>query len=229
MVSNAERRNPLPDAGAEAQLPSTVETNQPKWDVPALLQSDSRRAGLFAQPEPQKDVTFTSPYSSPLKAVRHEPTTMEILNKPLTELNANDLSIVSRNAIGVSKDWLSTVDSDYAGIGGFVVRFKSEMLSEKFPTNSSMIRAAAAVPLAGVSGYMLKNDVESFGKTTSIGQKAYYATASTVDATALAGTVGTFFPQTRAAARATAALSFLARAGMGWTHHTFFPDEQQSR
>ena len=229
MAGNAERRNPLPDAGAEGQLPSTTETNQPNWDVAALFQSDSRRVGLFAQPAPQKDVTFTSPYGSPLKTARREPTTMEILNKPLTELNANDLSIVSKNAVGASKEWLSTVDSDYAGIAGFVVRFKSEMLSEKFPTNSSTIRAAVAVPLAGVSGFMLKNDVESLGKTTSIGQKAYYATASAVDATALAGTVGTLFPQTRAAARTTAALSFLARAGMGWTHHTFFPDKDSGK
>lgn len=298
MASNADRLNADALNGAEAQLRSSGETNQPSWDVSNLLQSDrqgtkkllsEQNLSQFDQAAPQNEnVTFTSPFAKPAKTenytspfgspatgaprtelslfaqpqttpsgetynspyksplalpqaesnsplatrlepLRRQPTTMEILNKPMTNLTFDDAKFVATDSAKRVGNWLGTFDSDDTAVAGFVVRYKSEILKQKFPTGSSTIAGIAAVPLAGAAGYMLKSDLESIGKADSVGQKAYYAAASAVDTTALAGTIGTLFPRTRALAGTTAALSFLARAGMGWTHNTFFPDPESNK
>lgn len=158
----------------------------------------------------------------PVEGLDSHPTTIDILNKPITSMSRDDFAILTNNAV----EAINSVDSDHAAMGGFFFRYKSEVLKAKFPANRLMIGGVASASLAGVAGFMLKSDVENFTKTNSTGQKAYYATASTLDATALAGTIGTIIPRTRAIARTAAALSFLGRAGIGLVHNTAFSEKE---
>jgi hypothetical protein len=174
---------------------------------------------------------YSSPYKFPAFSSNDDyvakpvtPTTMQILNKPLTEMTAKDLGVIANNTLDQTNDFLSTVNGDHAGMAALLVRFKTEYLASKFAGNSAMVYGLSAIPLTALSGYALKHDVEGFSNSASTAGKAYYGAASALDTAALGGSALMLVPQVRNAAKTTAALSITARAVAGWTHNAFFKD-----
>jgi hypothetical protein len=220
-----------PDNGeGKITTPSEQLSTQAENTAPTTHQSTyGTREDIYKNPfaVPRTDTTYRSPYGSvwpPASMPLRTPTTMEILNKQPSQMTAEDLKIVANNTLSVTRDFLDNTNGDHAGMAALLVRFKTEYLASKFAGNSAMVYGLSAVPLAALSGYALKHDVDGFNKSTTMSGKAYYGAASALDATALGGTALMLVPQTRSAAKTVSALSITARAVAGWTHNTFFKD-----